>query len=92
VTLHWEIEHPALFGGPSHVGDIVHALKKRNVVPTPGTDLTATWYVDTAYVTKKGERKWLAFFPTHAQSVNDRMFRTKKAAMAYALVIVQLTQ
>jgi hypothetical protein len=48
--------------------------------------------VDTAYVTKKGERKWLAFFPTHAQSVNDKMFRTKKAAMAYALVIVQLTQ
>jgi hypothetical protein len=45
-----------------------------------------------AYVSKKGERKWLAFFPTHAQSVNDKMFRTKKAAMAYALVIVQLTQ
>jgi hypothetical protein len=45
-----------------------------------------------SYVTKKGERKWLAFFPTHAQSANDKMFRTKKAAMAYALVIAQLTQ
>jgi hypothetical protein len=92
VTLRWEIEDHAFFGGPSHVGVIVHVLKKRNVVETPGTDLTASWYIDTAYVSKKGERKWLAFFPTHAQSVNDKMFRTKKAAMAYALVIVQLTQ
>jgi hypothetical protein len=61
---------------------LVHALKKRNVFSA----------LDTAYVAKKGERKWLAFFPTHAQSVNDKMFRTKKAAMAYALAIVQLTQ
>ncbi len=92
MTLHWEIEDLAFFGGSSRAGVIVHVLKKRNVVPTPGTDIIATWYVDTAYVTKKGERKWLAFFPTHAQSANDKMFRTKKAAMAYALVIVQLTQ
>jgi hypothetical protein len=91
VTLHWEID-AALFVGREHRDVIVHALKRRRVVPTPGTDLTATWYIDTAYVTKKGERKWLAFFPTHAQSANDKMFRTKKAAMAYALVIVQLTQ
>jgi hypothetical protein len=92
VNLRWEIEDLTFFGGSSRGHGLVHALKKRNVVPTPGTDLTATWYIDTAYVTKKGERKWLAFFPTHAQSVNDKMFRTKKAAMAYALVIVQLTQ
>lgn len=91
MTLRWEIDD-ALFVGREHRDVIVHALKRRHVVPTPGTDLTATWYVDTAYVTKKGERKWLAFFPTHAQSANDKMFRTKKAAMAYALVIVQLTQ
>jgi hypothetical protein len=91
MSLRWEIEHPALFWGRD-VSVIVHVLQKRNVVPTPGTDLVASWYVDMAYVSKKGERKWLAFFPTHAQSVHDKMFRTKKAAMAYALVIVQLTQ
>jgi hypothetical protein len=89
VNLRWEIDDLSLLGRDT---GRIYALKKRNVVPTPGTDLTATWYVDMAYVTKKGERKWLAFFPTHAQSVNDKMFRTKKAAMAYALVIVQLTQ
>ena len=89
MTLRWEIDDATFWG--RDVGRI-HSLKKRNVVPTPGTDIVATWYVDTAYVTKKGERKWLAFFPTHAQSANDKMFRTKKAAMAYALVIVQLTQ
>jgi len=89
VNLRWEIDDASFWW--RDVG-LIYALKKRNVVPTPGTDLTATWYVDTAYVTKKGERKWLAFFPTHAQSANDKMFRTKKAAMAYALVIVQLTQ
>ena len=89
MSLRWEIDDLTFFGGSSI---LVHALKKRNVVETPGTDIVATWYVDTAYVSKKGERKWLAFFPTHAQSVNDKMFRTKKAAMAYALVIVQLTQ
>jgi hypothetical protein len=91
MSLRWEIEHPALLWGRD-VSVIVHVLQKRNVVLTPGTDLTASWYVDMAYVRKQGERKWLAFFPTHAQSVNDKMFRTKKAAMAYALVIVQLTQ
>ena len=89
MTLHWEIDDATFWG--RDIG-LVYVLKKRNVVETPGTDITATWYIGTAYVSKKGERKWLAFFPTHAQSANDKMFRTKKAAMAYALVIVQLTQ
>ena len=89
MNLRWELDDATFWG--RDIG-LVHALKKRHVVETPGTDITASWYVDPAYVTKKGERKWLAFFPTHAQSVNDRMFRTKKAAMAYALAIVQLTQ
>lgn len=92
MSLHWEIEDLTFFGGSSRGHGLVHALKKRNVVLTQGTYMTASWYVDVAYVSKKGKRKWLAFFPTHAQSVNDKMFRTKKAAMAYALVIVQLTQ
>lgn len=89
MTLQWELDDASFWG--REVG-LIHALKKRNVVRTPGSDITASWYVDTAYVTKKGERKWLAFFPTNAQSANDKMFRTKKAAMAYALAIVTLTQ
>ena len=42
-----------------------------------------------AYVVKRGERKWEAFFPKYG-AANDKTFRTLKAAKAYAVAVVQL--
>jgi hypothetical protein len=80
----WEVELGCLLGMPTD--KVIHVLKK--IIPNE-------WHpnelkVGGAYVVKRGERKWHAFFPSYLAN-NDKTFRSLKAAKAYALAIVTLS-
>lgn len=84
MNLVWEDELSYTLGfGGDH---IIHTLK----YTIPNETASKGWIgIGVAYVVKRGERKWEAFFPAYSAS-NDKTFRTLKAAKAYAVAIVQL--
>jgi hypothetical protein len=83
MSLVWEVELGFHLGMPDD--EVIHTLKE--VIPNK-------WHpnefkVAGAYVVKRGERKWHAFFPSYLAN-NDKTFRSLKAAKAYAVAIITL--
>jgi hypothetical protein len=94
MRLEWETElQPSKYDADDNlVWRVEHHLKKvwdkDPMGDKFGNPLIGKWKFSLAWVVKIGERKWLCQFVRH----NDegRMFRSLKAAKAYAVAIITL--